>query len=155
MFNEAYEYADKLKEYYINRYNNADRMKDKAIVNRTNTPESEEAFTRFREEYHNEAITELVKNTSETHRIIEKDGKLVQKIYPIYKDPDPDHAIDFNAQFYMPTKHFLSNSIDTFFFNTGVIWSMSLVLALTLYFDVLRRVVDGIGNLSNPLNRRK
>ena len=68
---------------------------------------------------------------------------------------DPEHFIDFDAQFYMPTKHFLSRNVDTFIFNTGVIWSMTIVLALALYFDLLRRVIDGIGNLSNPINRRK
>jgi hypothetical protein len=81
-------------------------------------------------------------------------GKLIQKIYPVYKDPEPDHMVDFNAQFYMPSKHFLRSNVDTFWFNTGVIWSMTLVLAAMLYFDVLRRIIDGIGNLSNPLNRR-
>jgi hypothetical protein len=144
-----------LKRYYIRRYNTADEQREKRIFNYTSTPEKEEAFSRYREAYHNDAITELVKNTSETHRIIEQDGKLIQKIYPIYKDPNPEHAIDFNAQFYMPRKHFLNRNIDTFFFNTGVIWSMSLVLALTLYFDVLRRIIDGISNISNPLYRKK
>jgi ABC transport system ATP-binding/permease protein len=96
----------------------------------------------------------LVKNIAETHRIIEKDGRLIQKIYPIYKDPDPDHAIDFDAQFYMPAKHFLNSDIDTFVFNTGVIWSMTILLILMLYFDILRRIIDGMGNLSNPLYRK-
>jgi ABC-type multidrug transport system ATPase subunit/uncharacterized tellurite resistance protein B-like protein len=155
VFDAAYDYIEKIKGFYVRRYNSADQAKDKFVLSQTRTPEEEAAFTRFRESYHNEAITELVKNTSETHRIIEKDGKLIQKIYPIYKDPDPDHAIDFNAQFYMPQKHFLNQNIDTFYFNTGVIWSMTLVLALTLYLDVLRRIIDGISNLSNPLNRRK
>jgi hypothetical protein len=108
----------------------------------------------LRDSYYNETIGDLVKNITETHRIIEKDGKLIQKIYPVYKDPDPDHSIDFTAQFYMPKKHFLNNSIDTLYFNLGVIWSMSLMLALTLYFDVLRRIVDGIGNLSSPIPKR-
>ncbi len=121
---------------------------------RTDTPEKEKAFEAFREAYHNESITELVKNISETHRIIEQEGKLIQKIYPIYKDPDPDHRIDFDAQFYMPRKHFLSRNIDTLFFNTGVIWSMSFVLALMLYFDVLRRLIDGIGSLQNPMYKK-
>jgi hypothetical protein len=40
------------------------------------------------------------------------------------------------------------------YFNLGVIWSMSLILALTLYFDVLRRIVDGISNLSSPIPKR-
>ena len=147
-------YLNNLKKYYVNRYNSVDQRKEKKIFELTNTPENQAKFNLFRENYHNETITELVKNLSETHRIIEEDGKLIQKIYPIYKDPDPEHAIDFDAQFYMPAKHFLNQNIDTFYFNTGVIWSMSLVLALALYFDILRRIIDGIGNLSNPLYKK-
>ncbi len=154
-YNAISDYLVNLKRYYIKRYNTADQQREKKIFNVTSTPEKEEAFSNYREAYHNDAITELVKNTSETHRIIEQDGKLIQKIYPIYKEPDPEHAIDFNAQFYMPQKHFLNRNIDTFFFNTGVIWSMSLMLALMLYFDVLRRIIDGISNISNPLYRKK
>ena len=91
-----------------------------------------------------EAITELVKNSDEFNRIIEKDGKLVQKIYPIYKDPDPEHMVDFDAQFYMPAKHFLSRNIDTLYFNLGVIWSMTIVLAIALYFEVLLKIIDAV-----------
>lgn len=149
-FQMANNFLENLKRVYINRYNNADREKEKKIESMTNTPDKEIGFESFRQDYHNETISDLVKNLSESHRIIEKDGKLIQKIYPIYKDPDPEHIIDFDAQFYMPTKHFLSRNIDTFYFNTGVIWSMSLVLAILLYFDVLRRVIDGISNVSTP-----
>lgn len=158
-FNEAtYEvvvrFFESLKRFYTNRFNAADQAKEKKIQQLTDTPEKGKEFEKFRESYHNDAITELVKNVSETHRIIEKDGKLIQKIFPIYKDPDPAHSIDFDAQFYMPAKHFMNQNIDTFVFNTAVIWSMSLVLAILLYFDVLRRIIDGIGNLSNPLYRK-
>jgi hypothetical protein len=148
-------YLENLKKFYVNRYNVADQKKEKIIFDLTDTPEKQIAFNLFKESYHNEAITDLVKNLSETHRIIEKDGKLIQKIYPIYKEPDPEHVIDFDAQFYMPAKHFLNQNIDTFYFNTGVIWSMTLTLALALYFDILRRIIDGIGNLSGSINKRK
>jgi hypothetical protein len=154
-YNAITRFLESLKKFYVNRYNAADKKKESIIYAMTSTPEKQAMFNKFRDEYHNDAITELVKNISETHRIIEEDGKLIQKIYPIYKDPDPDHAIDFDAQFYMPAKHFLNQDIDTFYFNTGVIWCMTLVLAIALYFDVLRRVIDGIGNLSNPLYRKK
>ncbi|UYN88230.1 MAG: ATP-binding cassette domain-containing protein [Cyclobacteriaceae bacterium] len=153
-YSEAIGFLGNLRRLYINRYNKADGEKEKKIMSMTDTPEKEREYTRLRDNYRNEAIADFVKNLTETHRIIEKDGKLIQKIYPIYKDPDPDHFIDFDAQFYMPKKHFLNRNIDTLFFNTGVIWSMSVVLMIALYFDLLRRVIDGIGNLSNPLNRR-
>ena len=54
----------------------------------------------------------------------------------------------------MPAKHFLNQNIDTYYFNLGVIWSMTLVLAILLYFEALRKVVDALGNLSNPLPKR-
>lgn len=154
-YNQISRFLESLKKFYVNRYNAADHKKEEIIYALTNTPEKQAMFNNFRDAYHNEAITELVKNLSETHRIIESDGELIQKIYPIYKDPNPDHEIDFDAQFYMPAKHFLNQNIDTFYFNTGVIWSMTLVLAMALYFDVLRKIIDGIGNLSNPLYRKK
>ena len=147
-------FLEALKKFYINRYNKADQEKDKTSSRRTKTAEKEKEFEKFRNSYQNEAITELVRNTMETNRVIEKDGKLIQKIYPIYKDPDPDHIVDFDAQFYMPAKHFLNQNIDTLLFNIGVIWSMTLVLAMTLYWEVLRKVIEGIGNLSNPLEKR-
>jgi hypothetical protein len=120
----------------------------------TNSAEKEKEFESLRQTHQNEAITELVKNMAETNRIIEKDGRLVQKFYPVYKDPDPDHMVDFDAQFYMPAKHFLNQNIDTFFFNLGVIWSMTLFLAITLYYEALKKVVDGLSNISNPLPKR-
>jgi hypothetical protein len=148
------EYLETLKKFYINRYNKADQEKEKKIEQMTNTPEKEKNFTSNKNAYQNEAITELVRNTMEQNRIIETDGKFVQKIYPIYKDPDPDHMVDFNAQFYMPAKHFLNRNIDTFFFNLGVIWLMTFVLALSLYWEVLRRIIDQLSNISNPLEKR-
>lgn len=154
VYSQLYNLLEHLKKHYILRYNKADQLKEQKIRQMTATPEAEKEFQQFREAYHNEAITEAVKNLAETHRIIEQDGKLVQKIYPIYKEPDPDHMVDFDAQFYMPAKHFLRSNVDTFWFNTGVIWSMTLFLALTLYFDVLRKIVDGMGNLSAPLPKK-
>lgn len=149
-YQQASDFFIKLKRVYMKRYNEADARKEEKIEQLTNTPEKELEFGRFKADYNNEVIADLVKNLSETHRTVEKGGKLIQKIYPVFKDPDPDHTIDFNAQFYMPKKHFLGYNIDTFYFNLGVIWSMSLVLGIALYFDVLRRIIDGIGNLSKP-----
>jgi ABC transport system ATP-binding/permease protein len=154
VYREVAAFQETLKQFYVKRFNNADQQKEKKIFEMTKTPELEKKFDEYRDSYHNETIAELVKNTAETNRIIEMNGRLIQKIYPIYKDPEPDHMVDFSAQFYMPSKHFLRSNVDTFWFNTGVIWSMTIVLAILLYFDVLRKIIDGIGNLSNPLNRR-
>ncbi len=154
VFKETTLVIETLKKFYISRYNKADKEKEKKINRMTSTAEKEKDFENFRLAYQNEAIAELVKNTQESNRIIEKDGKLIQKIYPIYKDPDPDHMVDFDAQFYMPAKHFLNKNIDTLYFNIGVIWSMTFFLSLTLYFEILRKIIDGLGSISNPIPKR-
>jgi len=143
-----------LKKVYVQRYNKADQEKDKKISGLTNTATAEKDFEKYKSSFQNEAIAELVRNTAEANRIIEKDGELIQKIFPIYKDPDPDHMVDFDAQFYMPSKHFLNRNIDTLYFNLGVIWSMTILLSLTLYYEILRKIIDGLGNISNPLPKR-
>lgn len=147
-------FLSKLSKYYINRYNAADREKEQKIASMTDSPEKQKAFEMFRNQYHNETVADLVKNTGETNRIIEKDGRLIQKIFPVYKTPEPQHLVDFNAQFYMPAKHFLHQDVDTYFFNMGVIWSMSLILVFTLYFDILRLLLKSLGSVTNQLEKR-
>ena len=64
------------------------------------------------------------------------------KFYPIYfEDVRPRKRFDFQANFYEPTKYFLGNIYDTFYFNLGVIWSMTIVMYITLYFDLLKKSV--------------
>ena len=154
VYSATSEFLAKLNRYYINRYNAADREKEKKVASMTNSPEKQKAFETFRNQYHNETVAELVKNMGETDRIIESNGRLVQKIFPVYKRPAPEHLVDFNAQFYMPAKHFLNRDVDTYFFNMAVIWSMSLVLAFALYFDILRRIIASLGSLTNQFERK-
>jgi ABC transport system ATP-binding/permease protein len=147
-------FLEALKQYFVTHYNKNDQLKEAAINAMTKTAALEKEFEVFKLTYTNDAISDLVKNSIETHRIIEKDGKFVQKIFPIYKDPDPDHLVDFDAQFYMPKKHFLNQNIDTYFFNTGVIWSMTIVLAIVLYLDILRKIVEGLSNIGSTSAKR-
>ncbi len=137
-----------LKQFYTNQATNAIKEKEKKIQALTDLLGGEKEFETFRHTYQNEAISMLVKNQDEASRIIESSGRLIQKIYPIYKAPEPDHFIDFDAQFYLPSKHFLNATIDTFYFNLAVIWAMSVLLYITLYFDLLRRALKGLENIS-------
>lgn len=154
LYLQTKEFLAQLNNFYIRRYNAADQKKEEKIATMTSTPEKRARFELARQEYHNETVAELVKNISETNRIIEKDGRLIQKIFPVYKNPEPHSLVDFSAQFYMPAKHFLNMDVDTFIFNTLVIWSMTVFLALTLYFDVLRKILKMLGNLAYRFEKK-
>lgn len=148
VYNKTKSFLLQLKQFYINEASHAAKEKEKRIQAMKDLLGGDKEFERFRQSYQNEAIAVLVKNLEEPLRIIESHGRLVQKIYPIYKDPEPDHLIDFDAQFYLPSKHFLKAKIDTLSFNLSVIWLMSIMLYITLYYDVLRRLLNRLENLS-------
>lgn len=137
-----------LRQLYSNQASKAMKDKEKRIQALKELHGGDKGYEEFRQSYQNEAIGALVKNLEEPLRIIESHGRLIQKIYPIYKEPDPEHFIDFDAQFYLPSKHFMNSTIDTYYFNLMVIWIMSITLYVTLYFDVLRKILNRLENLS-------
>ena len=154
VYEQTTDFLVKLNNYYVNRYNTADQKKEEKVASMTDSPPKQQQFEMFRHRYHNETVAELVKNLGETNRIIEGEDKFIQKIYPVYKTPEPEHLVDFDAQFYMPAKHFLNTDVDTYYFNMGVIWSMTIFLVITLYYDILRRIIQGLGSLTNQFEKK-
>lgn len=144
VYRKTYHFLEQLRSFYATRYNRADRAKDKIVVSMTRTKEQREKFEQFKIHYRNEAIAGIVKNQSEQHRIIEKDGHLLQKIFPIYKEPVPSGFLDYRTQFYVPEKYFAGVYFDTVIFNLMIIWVMSIVLIVCLYYEVLRKVILGL-----------
>ena len=132
-----------LRQYYVNRVARAAGQKEAKIKGMTATPEQAALFNEERDTYVNEAVSNAVKNISAADRIVEYEGKLIQKIFPIYMDEHrPLHFFDFTANLYQPTKHFAGLYFHTLYFNIIVIWSMTVVLFITLYFDLLRKFIQ-------------
>jgi ABC-type multidrug transport system ATPase subunit len=147
MYSHVNAFLETLQKFYINRYNKADQYRDNMIHEMTNTAEKKEAFELVKARHFNQSIATLVKNQNDAHRIIEHEGKLIQKVFPIYMTPHPSGIFDFRDQFYVPHKHFMGRHFDTVYFNITIIWTMSLFLMFTLYFDIPKKVVDGLSNI--------
>ena len=130
--------------------------KDKLIDELTSTPEKSEAYEAERLRYVNDAVSDAVLNVSGLERIVEYDGRLVQKIYPIYQDDHkPKSFFDFSANLYQPTKHFAGVYWNTLYFNIVVVWLMTFVLYVTLYFDVLKRFVKRVETIRGTRRKPK
>ncbi|MFY0606936.1 MAG: ATP-binding cassette domain-containing protein [Cyclobacteriaceae bacterium] len=143
LFEATILFTDKLKAYYNVLYKNANRQRQDILKSLTNTPEDRAALTKLKIDHTNDAINMMVKNLTTEHRILEHNNQYVQKLYPIYHEPEfPKHALDFRAQFYQPTKHFAGVWYNTTSFNIFIIWMMSLSLFLLLYFDGLRKLLN-------------
>lgn len=137
------EFFTSLRQAYSARLNGAGRKKEALIEKLTATPELEASYKLLHDTYKNEAVSDKVRNVTSADRIVEYDGQLAQKIYPIYQEEHrPENLFDFSANLYQPTKHFLGIFFDTLYFNLAIIWAMTLILFITLYFDLLRKFIE-------------
>lgn len=131
-----------LKRYYTLKMNDAIRDKEELIDSLTGTPEKTAVHNDMYRRYVNSAVSEAVKNINTPYRIIEYNGQLFQRIYPIYQDSHrPAHFFDFSANLFQPTKYFAGFTFDTLYFNLSVIWAMTIALFITLYFDLLKNII--------------
>lgn len=71
---------------------------------------------------------------------------------PIYFEPE---NLFFKAHFYAPNKPFFNKRIDTFWFNTIVIWMISFIMFIILYFSLVQRFLNLLLLLKFKLNFRK
>jgi len=136
---EAKRYIEILNNSYKNIYNKNFNEKDLIIT--AAMDEDPEAFIELKEKHFNNSLEEFVTNEKEEKRIIEYKGELIQKMDPIFKDPD--HPF-IKAHFYAPRKLVFGNFADTFWVNVVFIWLWTLITYLALYFRLLKRILDSI-----------
>lgn len=135
------EFLSTLKKMYVNRYREATDEKNKKLAALVKSPENMAYIDSARFAFQNEAIENAVKNKNTLHRVIKANNRLVQKIYPIYYEGNPTNFFDFRTKFYAPGKYFANTYFDTFWFNISMIWIMSALFFVALYFDALKRLI--------------
>ncbi|MEO1254423.1 MAG: ABC transporter permease [Bacteroidota bacterium] len=136
------EFLNAIQSVYNNRRKKAKDELDQLTDRRTNTPEMERKYISMRNNYENERLGAMLKNIQTKRRVIKAGNELVQKIYPVYaKNEFPDHVLDFRTNFYYPEKYVAGRYIDTKIFNVIVIWVMTIILFIALYFDLLRKLL--------------
>jgi len=142
------EYLTEYTEYYQKQYNlYADSIDKKRKFYEKNGLQVTEEKNR----YFNESLSDLVRNTSTKKRILEYKGKIVQAIDPIFQAPHPAHALDYRTAFFVPEKNLLGLTISTLWFNALIIWAMTVILYITLYFEALRKIIELFSKLPHEI----
>ena len=139
-----------LKNYYLNKFKNASKGKDEKISNLTKDSISRANFLQLKDDYENESLSDLVTNRTTPYRILDLDGRYIQKIDPVYLDP-----VDSNvgrAHFFAPRKKIFGKYYSTYWVNICVIWIMSLTLGITLYFDLLKKFINFLERIFNKFS---
>ena len=137
-------FLNKLENIYAKRISAANKKRDELRDQLATKYVGSGNASELQMKYQNETINQWVEKSLDMNNILESNGELIRRFKPIYQnDFRPDHALDFRAGFFVPKKHFLGRYFDTFVFNVAVIWAMTFGLFFTLYFDVLKKIVQG------------
>jgi hypothetical protein len=143
-FNEAAiaktsRYLALLKKYYINQFSIASKQKERRLGKLME--DRRELYFSMLNSHHNEAVSDQVKRIYEKNQIIESEGRLYQQIDPVFLDPEPS-GLGIRSHFYAPRKYFLGRYIETYPFNIGFIWFLTIVLYFMLYFNVAGKILN-------------
>ena len=126
-----------LKQHFINNFSVANREKERYLGKLMQ--DRRDLYFTWLNMYHNESVADQVKKIYEKNQVIEYEGRLYQQIDPIFLDPAPK-GIGIRSHFFAPRKYFLGKYFDTYRFNIGFIWFLTLVLYLTLYYDLVGKL---------------
>jgi ABC transport system ATP-binding/permease protein len=121
-----------LKKQYNLTYNAKTEQLDKLVLKmgEKNYEASQAAFI-------NESLQDLVTNRTEVQKIIVTDDELIQKDDPLYMDPKNTRLL--NAPFYSYKKYWFGIPMSTFLANVLVLWGMTILMIVALYYDLLRK----------------
>ncbi len=100
-----------------------------------------ELYNRIKDDYQNESVEEYVRKVYESNEIVQYKNELIQQIEPIYLDPLPKGWFSFRSHFFAPRKYFMGRYFDTYWFNMGFIWFLSLLFYIMLYYNILYKLI--------------
>jgi len=128
-----------LKIYYNKKYKIAETEKQTIIGENESTPEKKKAFLDLKLNTYNEKLSSFVKKSDDFLKIVEYKEQLFRKYEPIFYDSE---SYFLKAHFYAPRKNIFGMPFDTFWVNIFVIWIQTISLYITLYYSVLKNVLE-------------
>ena len=140
LFDQVKFHLAKLHDYYSREFVMASTQLDNMII--SYMEQEPGLYNRNKDMYHNESVEEQVRKVFEKNKMVEYKNELIQQIDPVYRNPFPEHLQIFKSHFFAPQKYFLGSYIDTYWFNMGFIWFLIIIFYITLYFDLLKKLVE-------------
>ena len=108
-------------------------------------------YAAIQKSYSNESLMNLVTNKMEKDKLIIDNDIIYQNDEAIYNLPNEVSFVQ--SHFYAPQKYMFGIKVDTYWSNLIVIWVIAFFTYIILYFDLLKRLIDGIQVLFNRRRR--
>lgn len=140
---ETITFLDSLKRHFNYLWKEA-TIFEKAVSDSLDTAIGKEERINLRNNFENKKLKFLVLDQENLKRTYETPQKIIRKYDPGYMKASSKYG---RAHFYAPSKMIGNKEIDTFLFNLLVLWFVTLVLYITLYFNLLQKIVTYFENL--------
>jgi ABC-type multidrug transport system ATPase subunit len=98
----------------------------------------------LRENYENKRLNSLVLDEETIKKIFETPGRFIQKYNPGYMKSTSKVG---RAHFFAPYKKLGNFEIDTYWFNLSILWIVSIILYIALYYNLLRKLINYFGTI--------
>ncbi|MFH0842927.1 MAG: ATP-binding cassette domain-containing protein [Bacteroidota bacterium] len=128
-------YLNKLDRIFSDASNSASERKDR-FYNLNS-----DGLNQLRNDHYNFKLEEIVTKYYERKKILIYKNKIVQNIDPIYLDPYNRWFLGFRTHFYAPAKYIFGMLTDTFTFNIFLVLLSTVMLYITLYYELLAKAV--------------
>lgn len=101
--------------------------------------------------YGNESLESLLKGEALSNKIKVVNGEVEQFVDPVFRTPNPQND-GYRAHFYASIKPipFTENYLSTYTYNLIIIWLMSLLAFIALYFECLKKIIEKISSIKLP-----
>lgn len=134
---------DSMQAVFQNRMNIAMRQRD-SLENNLEKAMGNAKLVKLRQDYTNKSLTDLVLNMSKPDKTGENETSIFPRLDPAYIKAEAGNG---RAHFFAPSKKVGDAEFDTFTFNMMVVWIVSFILYLALYFRIPERIIQFFSNL--------
>ena len=143
---------------YIDSLRTVFRIKNRELSEKRNSlykeisgKMGEAEFLKAKSENYNENLANIVLNRLNTGKIYDAGDRFIQKADPVFMKPGSKYG---RAHFFAPYKQIGNLRIGTLVFNVIVIWIIIALLFITLYYNVLKRLIVFLESLKLPIVRK-
>lgn len=140
---ETRKHLDSLKRYFNSKLKEGieqKNSKEKEIISAI----GKEGLSSLKENYENERLISVALDEDNLKKVIYTPQKIIQKMNPGYMKTTSKTG---RSHFYAPSKMLGKKEIDTYIFNLSVIWLVTIILYVALYFKLLRKFIELLGNI--------
>ncbi len=134
-------YLNRLQDFFRLNFNNINEAIDQEISMMISTPEKKDQYQQLYDDNFNTYLSRFARNTMAPLPLVRLGNRLVQKVDPVYLDPQDRRVLSFRSHFLSPTKNLFGNLVPTFYFNIIVIWIFTILAYVALYYNLLSKLL--------------